>query len=238
MWMFSRFTSPCSLVAGGLQGVPSACSAVTSDTEVIYGDYGGTMTDSWHHDTDTGDFWGELVYRDFSSMPDCYMSGTVPYAGLYDARGRELHLVYTYQGFDLVYETSAGVITGEVNGTKTRDWYYDMHTGTNVSDLVITNVTRNRTFKVEHATEDIRDFGDQEEHVFSMRFYHQDHGYVDFATVEQLLVNEGFIVSGSIMVTGGTGPAGGPTRATFDYSTKLLRLDEDGDGLFEIDVQY
>ncbi|HOS96303.1 MAG TPA: hypothetical protein PLR71_07185 [Deltaproteobacteria bacterium] len=86
--------------------------------------------------------------------------------------------------------------------------------------------------------EDIRDFGDQEEHVFSMRFYHQDHGYVDFTTVEQLLVDEDSFISGSIMVTGGTGPAGGPTRATFDYSTKLLGLDEDGDGVFEIVVQH
>jgi hypothetical protein len=61
---------------------------------------------------------------------------------------------------------------------------------------------------------------------------------VDFATVEQLLYEDGFYLSGSIMVTGGPGPAGGPTRATFDFGSYLLRLDEDGDGEYEIDVQY
>ncbi len=225
----SAFSTSLAQAVDASGGVISGQRATTSSaTSTINGDCGGTATYTISADQSTGVFSGRFSYSGFCNG-GITLSGSATFTGRYDSAAKTFdYFTFTFSNLT----TTAEGQTSSISGSLECDF-----TGTDIvitADLVV--ASSGQICWLNDYT--IQIIGNEME--ISGRFYHPVYGYIDFSTVEPLIIAAGsqYPTAGLIVFTGGTGAGGLPTQARLRAISATycqVTADFDGDGIFEYD---
>ena len=210
------FTSPS---AGGVQ------AATQSQSDIIDGSCGGTMSYSVTVDDEQGTFNGSFTFSDY-----CNDSTVINGAARFDGRMDVVNNNFIEATFSFDRLSGAELLLDgeiEIDFAATPDvitfnaYGQDPNTGA--------------VFWINNYSITIDEFAGYVEIEMAGMFYHPDFGYVTLSTPDPLVLHDGdeWPVSGTLIVTGASGSKAKLTAN--DHLTCWVEVDGDGDGSYEWD---
>jgi len=191
----------------------------------------GTMSYFMTLNDVTGTFSATFTYRNFD---DCssVTNGSMSMSGIMD--------LYTYEPISMTLSFRSLTMTDKASGESvTMDGSISMGTSgsamTMTLNLLFKDSTDGKVYWMNNWTATATDYGSYETIDFSGRFYHPDHGYVDFETTTSLTIytSDANPTTGVVVYTGANNTKAKVDFNTGSLSTAYLSLDTDGDGGYD-----
>jgi hypothetical protein len=210
----------------------NSASALHSASGTIPGACGGQGSYAIQVDDVTGAFSGSLTFSSYCEEGTT-INGKATFSGTVDLDSEQLEFFSMH--FDSITGTS-GSESFTLNGDV--DVAVSGGSATMTMDMLIKDNTLDKVYKVEDYHLTVSEGWNYASISASGKFYDPDYGYVTLSTESPLLIYSSgdYPSSGTLVLTGKTGSAGGPTRArltAISADTCQIQADTDGDGSYD-----
>jgi hypothetical protein len=206
--------------------------AIYTESDTIYGDYGGSASGTINVDDQTGEFSGSITFNSYSDDGVTTISGPVSFSGSLDVNTEEL-MEFNFS-FNNLAVTSGGdsfTLDGNISFDNT------VYPATMTMTMLLKNNNTGKVYKVDYnyiMTEEAN-YIDVE---VSGTYFDPDYGYVSITTTTPLHIysGDGYPSEGVLVATGNTGIAGGSTMArltALTSTTYQIEADTNGDGIYD-----
>ena len=206
--------------------------SVESEDMTIKGTCGGKATGHISVDDETGEFWGELSFKDYCDA-GVTIDGEASFSGTIDLW---VGVIQTMT-LDMAYLSCSDAF-GFFNMAGTLSISGDYSSVSITMDVYVQNGKDGPVFWIHNYRINVEDYGSYVSMTLSGRFYDPSYGYVTLSTQQAIMANYPNMVpeSGVLLVVGKNGAVGGPTmaRLTCQPSSKfIVEADTVGDGVFD-----
>jgi len=203
----------------------------------IPGENGGTASYSMEVNDATGNFYGTVVYQDFTTNA-VVVNGTTQILGTFDTNLQSLrNLTLSFQSLTLYPATrNNGVAIITLTGSMAWALNASLTTETLAMNLVQANPAAGKTYWFKNYDLVTSYTGNGITQTISGRYYDHDHGYVDLTTQTPLYTDQGvqYPSQGTLDFTG---EAGRWVRLNFLASTLQIEADTDGNNIADWQVE-
>ncbi len=207
--------------------------AIYTETDTIYGDYGGSASYSIKVNDETGVFSGSITFNSYSDDGVTAVSGPVSFSGLLD-----VNTEYLIE-FSFSFDNLTGV-SGSDSFTLDGDISFDG--AIYPAEITMTMLLKdNHTAKVYKLENYVMTLTEQASYVDiegSGAYFDPDYGYVTISAGAPFRIYYGDVYpsDGVLVINGNTGIAGGSTMArltALSSSTCQVEADTNGDGIYD-----
>jgi len=209
--------------------------AIYTESDTIYGDYGGSASYTINVNDQTGEFSGSITFNSYSDDGVTTISGPVSFSGSLDLNTEEL--IEFSLSFDSLTATSGSdsfTLDGNISFDNT------ISPATMTMTMLLKDNNTGKVYKVEGYTMTLTEEVNYVDVEVSGTYFDPDYGYVSISTTTPLCIYYGddYPSDGVIVVTGNTGIAGGSTMArltALTSTTYQVEADTNGDGTYDWD---
>lgn len=226
-----------SLSRAAAPSAPPAKTVGRPSNYQIPGEYGGTATYSLEVNDVTGNFYGTVVYQDFTTNT-VVLNGTTQVIGTFDIGLQVLSsLTLSFESLTLHPATRNNGVAG-VTLTGSLAWAINasLATETLAMNLVQADQATGKTYWFRNYNLATSYTGSGNTQTITGRYYDHDHGYLDLATQAPLYTDTGasYPSQGSLVFTG---EASHWIRLHFLISTLQIEADTNGDNSADWQVE-
>ncbi len=204
--------------------------AIVTESDIVYGDYGGSASVAVNVDDQTGQFTGSMTFNNYTDDGIVTFSGPASFSGTIDLNTSELvEFTFSFDG-----------LTGSSGGdsiTFVGDISFDIHPYrvTMEMNMLLKDNSTGQVVKYEDYIVTVTDNDSDISVEISGLYFDPNYGYVSIRTIRPLLVYGSYLSDGVIEITGNSGIAGGSTKAqlTAFETYYQVEADTDGDGSYD-----
>ena len=210
--------------------------AIYTESDTIYGDYGGSASYTINVNDQTGEFSGSITFNSYSDDGvTTIISGAASFSGQVDLYTEEL-LEFSFS-FDNLTGTSGSdsfTLDGDISFDNT------VSPATMTMTMLLQDNSTGKVYKVKDYIMTLTEEVNYVDVEVSGTYFDPDYGYVSISTTTPLRIYDGddYPSDGVIVVTGNTGIAGGSTMArltALSSTTYQVEADTNGDGTYDWD---
>jgi hypothetical protein len=205
--------------------------AIYTESDTIYGDYGGSASYTINVNDQTGEFSGSITFNSYSDDGVTTISGPVSFSGSLDLITEELiEFNFSFDNLTATSGSDSFTLDGDISFDNT------VSPATMTMTILLKDNNTGKVYKVEDYIMTLTEEVNYVDVEVSGTYFDPDYGYVSISTTTPLRIyyDDDYPSEGVLVVTGNTGIGGGSTMArltALSSTTYQVEADTNGDGI-------